>query len=396
MDQQDNYFLLAAFLPALLAFLTWKDVSFGLSSFLDTYGAIKGADGGQFANNLLRPTITGVVVPVISIALATLVSTTVNVLRQRQVDLRALVNKEACELRLLRGAVFGMFGTRQHASRRARALALLSGYAEELMMECHSGAVAELEEMQLHGGIAVNQLERLSAMLHGVDGATASRQGSVGYADDLTISLNGHRSERVALLLSVFPVIHWGVLIGLSLSICVAFLLTSNQQALQYLNSIQLRCLFGIIVGVCSGTAGLCWDLSDPFSGTFSVEGAGEQISDLRVCLREDVREALTESGELPSSTRNFFRGILDGPGVSASRGQFSREDRKAGKDENKEEANRYGLLSTLYFHLLTGPLGDNVRAIGDIIAWLTTLVGRKVKAIANWRRWPWRRRENF
>ena len=68
---------------------------------------VLGAAGAQFANNLLRPTITGVVVPVISIALATLVSTTVNVLRARQVDIRALVNKEACDLRLLRRAMFG-------------------------------------------------------------------------------------------------------------------------------------------------------------------------------------------------------------------------------------------------------------------------------------------------
>ena len=62
------------------------------------FGVINTESGSVFANNLLRPTITGVVVPVISIALATLVSTTVNVLRQRQVDLRAYVNKEACEL----------------------------------------------------------------------------------------------------------------------------------------------------------------------------------------------------------------------------------------------------------------------------------------------------------
>jgi hypothetical protein len=63
--------------------------------------------GKAFVDNLLRSTIIGVVVPVISIALATLVSTTVNVLRQRQVDLRAFINEEAGELRFLRRAIFG-------------------------------------------------------------------------------------------------------------------------------------------------------------------------------------------------------------------------------------------------------------------------------------------------
>lgn len=109
-DQQDNYFLLAAFLPAVLAFLLWGNISIGISKFLNVVGVVNTAGGEAFANNLLRPTIIGVVVPVISIALATLVSTTVNVLRQRQVDLRAFINQEVGELRFLRRAVFGLYG----------------------------------------------------------------------------------------------------------------------------------------------------------------------------------------------------------------------------------------------------------------------------------------------
>eukprot|EP00571_Detonula_confervacea_P013616 CAMPEP_0172310474 /NCGR_PEP_ID=MMETSP1058-20130122/11501_1 /TAXON_ID=83371 /ORGANISM="Detonula confervacea, Strain CCMP 353" /LENGTH=507 /DNA_ID=CAMNT_0013023281 /DNA_START=164 /DNA_END=1686 /DNA_ORIENTATION=- len=376
-DSQDNTFLMAAYLPALLAYVSWEDVSHGLSWFLESYGAVKSADANQFRNTLLTPTITGVVVPVIAIALASLISTTVNVLRERQVNLRAYVNKEACELRLLRRAAFGMFGTRQHAGRRARALALMCGYVEQLITECHVGAVEGLEEMQLSGGISANELDRFAAMLHGVDGAAASRQGSVSMADDLIVSLNGHRSERVALLLSGFPVVHWGVLFVLCLNICIAYLLTSNQQVLQYLNSIQLRFLFGTIVGICSGTAALCWDLSDPFRGTFSIEGASTQLSDLRICLREDVRDALTENGEMSSSSRNFFRSMLGGPSISGE-DQLSRH---SGEDANNKDINpssRYGLLSTVYFHLLTGPLGSNVRVIGDVVAVVGDPIGTK------------------
>jgi hypothetical protein len=107
---QDNYFLLAAFLPSVLAFVLWGNISIMISNFLNIVGVVNSAQGEAFANNLLRPTIIGVVVPVISIALATLVSTTVNVLRQRQVDLRAFINQEAGELRFLRRAVFGLYG----------------------------------------------------------------------------------------------------------------------------------------------------------------------------------------------------------------------------------------------------------------------------------------------
>jgi len=392
-DRQDINFLILAFVPALLAFVGWEKISFGLSEFLDMYGVMRSVDGNTFANNLLRPTITGVLMPVISIALATLVSTTVNVLRDRQVKLRTIVNKEACELRLLRRAVFGMFGTRQHAGRRARALALLCGYTEQLMRECEDGAIEELEDLQLSGGIAANELDRLSALLHGVDGASASRQGSVGTADDLIYSLIGHRSERVALLLSVFPVIHWGVLLGLSLNICIAFLLASNQQVLRYLNSIQLRFMFGTIVGVLSSTATLCWDLSDPFSGTFSIEGAGTQLADFRVCLREDVREALEEAEEIPSNTRDYFRSILGGPDVSET-GQPSKKS-EDGNNVDINPSSRYGLLSTVYFHLLTGPLGAQVRIIGDVLAWFVTIFGRRIRAVLNWWKRPWWSKEN-
>lgn len=248
---QDSYFLLAAFLPAFLAFGLWGKISVALALFVESVGVVDSAEWMVFADTLLRPTIIGVVVPVISIALATLVSTTVNVLRQRQVDLRAFINEEAGELRFLRRAIFGMYGTRQHASRRARALILLRGYVEQLMTECEDGAVGRLEEMQLSGGIADNELDRFAAMLHGVDGAAASRQGSVQAAEELIKSLNSHRSKRVALLLTDFPVLHWDILAGLNVSILIAFLLTSNQSVDQYLSSIQLRFLFAVIVGVC-------------------------------------------------------------------------------------------------------------------------------------------------
>lgn len=303
---QDSYFLIAAFLPAVLAFLLWGKISVGLSEFLSSVGVVNSKEGIYFTDTLLRPTIIGVVVPVISIALATLVSTTVNVLRQRQVDLRAFINEEAGELRFLRRAVFGMYGTRQHAGRRARALVLLRGYVEQLMTECDDGAVGRLQEMQLSGGIADNELDRFAAMLHGVDGAAASRQGSVEAAEELIRSLNSHRSKRVALLLTDFPVLHWDILAGLYASILIAFLLTSNQPSLLYLSSIQLRFLFATIVAVCSATATLCWDLDNPFSGSFSIAGASTQLADMRVCLREDIREALVESDEIPSDTRKL------------------------------------------------------------------------------------------
>ena len=381
-ERHDNPFLMLALVPAFIAFSSWETLSFSLSEFIDYYGYVgKAVDGNAFANTLLRPTINGVVVPVISIALATLVSTTVNVLRARQVELRALVNKEACELRLLRRAVFGMFGTRQHAARRIRAMSLIANYVDQMARECDRGAIDNLEEIELSGGIAANELDRLSAMLHGVDGAAVSRQGSVGAADAIISRLNSYRSERVALLLSVFPTIHWIVLGALTTSICTVFLVESNQTVNTYLNSIQLKSLFAMLVGVFSATATLCVDLADPFTGKFSLESASAQLDDFRLLLAEDVRDAEAEDGVISSATNKYFN-------TFAVNGNGDLATNEAGYDK----ASSFGLLSTVYFHLLTGPLASNVRILGDAAAWVASVVASRTRAILAWRRWPWRR----
>jgi len=288
-----------------------------------------------------------------------------------------------------------MFGTRQHAGRRARALTFLSAYCKELTKESRPGAVEELETMQLTGGIASNELDRLAEMLHGVDGASASRQGSVATAEHLIFSLSSHRSERVALLLSVFPPLHWVTLGGLSALIVVTFLLVSNQDTLQYLDSIQLRFLFGALVGVLSSTFTLCYDLSDPLNGNFSMEGAAEQLKDLNLCLKEDVREALSELDDIDKRTRNYLRSAFVGSDVPSSV-ETLQEAESSGIPPKLTPHRRYGFLPTLYFHALTGPFGDQVRTAGDLIAWIATVSRRRIRSIfVSLKRRKWRLKLN-
>ena len=120
-----------------------------------------------------------VVLPTLSVALGTLLATTINVLRNRQVDIRAALNKEACELRLLRAALLGAYGTAQHAGRRAEALDLVRAYSARIVAESSPGAFEAIRREERAGGVGVNELEPLGRMLHGVDGAFAARQGSV-------------------------------------------------------------------------------------------------------------------------------------------------------------------------------------------------------------------------
>lgn len=62
------------------------------------------------------------------------------------------------------------------------------------------------------------------------------------------------------------------ILTLLSTSICIIFLVVTNQAVLQYLNTLQLRSLFALLVAVVSTTAALCYDLADPFRGSFKVK----------------------------------------------------------------------------------------------------------------------------
>ena len=301
-----------------------------------------------------------------------------------------------------------------------------TSYVDELIQETNVGAVDALEELELTGGIAKNELDCLSAMIHGVDGASATRQESVGVAEGSIVSLNEHRSDRVALILSVFPTAHWLVMIALTLTNILAFLVASHQKPNQFQyfsgRSFQLQLMYTTLVGVCAVTAMLCLDLADPFRGSFSLAQASTQFGDLRAILREDVTEAIEEGKDTSAATFNVVRSYLSGPSsfgidkndlvlskwvsdtylkVGAEYGVFgdddvpNEEDRidasslltgKVGNVENLEERSmlrssqsRYGLLPTLYFHLLKGPLGSQVRALGDVIAWMSAFIARRI-----------------
>lgn len=306
-------------------------------------------EGTQFATELLRPTINGVLVPATAITLGTLLATTVNVLRQRQVDMRACATKEVCEIRLLRQAIFGMFGTAQHAGRRRQALQRLHDYSVGLVGETTAGAYARLDAQRAEGHPGpIAELEVIAAMLHGVDGAAASRQYSVDIATHSLTMLNVHRSERIAALLSGFPTIHWAVLGLLSTSIVFLFLIDSNQDVTQFLNSNlgevssgsnQLRDGFTLLLAAFSATGVLCLDLADPFRGPTTINSASVQLDLVRRVLQDDLRHVADEE-----------RDGADGPRATSWSWDAPR---------------------TAYFHLLTSQWGPIVKPLSDGAAWV-------------------------
>ena len=96
----------------------------------------------------------------------------------------------------------------------------------------------------------------------------------------------------------------------LGLSIIFAFLIESDQGAVQFLDAIQLRFLFTVLVGAFTGTAVLCYDLADPFRGSFTVSRAVDQFYAMRAAMDQTFCAEL--AGEPPSG------GALEPPATDA------------------------------------------------------------------------------
>ena len=108
-----------------------------------------------------------------------------------------------------------------------------------------------------------------------------------------------------------------------------------------------------------------------------------------RLCLQEDVREASAEQGEISSRTIKALRELFKP--VASNNENIEKERKTRDGYEDAPTRTRYNLISTIYFHLLTGPLGSNVRALGDVLAWVATTITKRVRGFLDWRKRAWK-----
>ena len=247
-------------------------------------------DGGASRIAELMPVTNGIVVPSVSVAFGTLTAITIQSLRQRQISIRALLNKEACTMRSLHSSTSAIFKPSAFELERFQLALLMRQYLSRLIFESRNG-------------INLQQLERLGASDSEVDGMaqvlfqaearpiepTESRmlfQSNTEFTAMLLIKeLQVHRSERLALLQTPFPAVHWLILTLLASSILLAFIFETDAQLLQFLDDLQLRYLFTVLVGAFSGIAALCADLADPFRGSFCITPSTQQLE----CVRDII-----------------------------------------------------------------------------------------------------------
>lgn len=148
--------------------------------------------------------------------------------------------------------------------------------------------------------IANHELVSLSALV-AVEAPDAGRT-TANAANYYVQTLSATRAARIAQLATAYPPIHYAILGTLASSIVLAFLLESDQEVLRFLDALQLRLLFTILVGVFSGVTSLVVDLADPFRGAYRITDTVAQLFPLREALVADVlaKQAALDAGEAP------------------------------------------------------------------------------------------------
>ena len=261
-------------------------------------------DGGLSRAAALLPVMTGIVLPCVSFALGTLTATTISTLRARQVQLRTELNTEACLIRSLLSALESMFPRECCVAERTQAALLLREYCSRVLTESRSGI--DLDKLAKQGA-ANSELDGITRLLHHapplpppgshrigdavvvVPPTPRFRESTEFLAQMYLEKLQLVRSERLAVLQTTFPSVHWLALSLLGVSIAFSFLLAADQQTLLFLAPVQLRLLFAVLVGALTATACICVDLNDPFRGAFQITPSSEQL----ILIREIVEQEL-------------------------------------------------------------------------------------------------------
>jgi Protein of unknown function (DUF4239) len=278
----------------VLAFLLYDATAYSFSQVLQLMATNKNwvaVDGGAYQAQIITPAVNGVVVPSISILFANLIGTTISTLRQRQLDIRTALNIEAGQLRILQSLlqVFPAFQSRNACRQYA------TQYTSRLISESQPTVPTEFLDMALDTELnaIMNELNRIAIL------ASAQQQNNnkneiipqlvLSNAFGACNRLYEERAKRITALTSLFPPLHFVIVATLAVSICVAFLLESNQVLLVFLNDIQLRILWTMLVGTFSALAIVCYDLGNPFRGSYQISKAVDQLYNIRLTLRASM-----------------------------------------------------------------------------------------------------------
>lgn len=237
----------------------------------------------------------------ISILFANLIGTTITTLRQRQLDIRTAINMEAGQLRILQS----LLDVIPDPNEQQLCWEYLAQYTSRLIAESQPAieinSLSGSLDTELNG--ILRSLNRLAVLTENPNlergGRPIPSRLVVDKAYQSCAKLYEERARRITSLRSTFPVLHFAIVATLAISICVAFLLESNQDLLMFLNAIQLRVLWTMLVGTFSALAIVCYDLGNPFRGSYQISISVEQLYTIRLALSANLLSDLETGADL-------------------------------------------------------------------------------------------------
>jgi hypothetical protein len=223
----------------ILAYFTYEELASCVNiieDFLDSQRAWIAVDGGAYQAKIIAPAVNGVVVPSISILFATLISNTVSSLRQRILDIREAINMEAGDLRVLTT----MVDAYPPGCEQDKCRSYLIQYTSRLIAESRPGVkVNNLEPTGMDSEM-YGMLGQLNEVANGSDIDVPPTILAESYG--AVTRLNNERCRRISALQSTYPSLHFIIVTMLAVSICVAFLMETNQEVrLQVFTRISMQ-----------------------------------------------------------------------------------------------------------------------------------------------------------
>lgn len=279
-------------------------------------------DGGAYQAKIIAPAINGIIVPAISILFANLIGTTITTLRQRQLDIRNCLHMEAGQLRILSSLldVFPSETPSSSTTSQAMCRKYLAQYSSRLIAESQPTLIVESLDYSLD--------TELNGILAQVNQWSSMDTSTEGRPNDLLLSnafgacnrLYEERAKRITALRSLFPPLHFIIVGALAVSICMAFLLESKQDILVFLNAIQLRILWTMLVGTFTALAVVCYDLGNPFRGSYEISRSVHQLYTIRLALRASLAPIQQRQEQKVEPTRDQEAFAKTANGLSSNR----------------------------------------------------------------------------
>lgn len=277
----DKILQFAPFFLPVVAYNLYDPTAIAFAATIDflTTNNWVAVDGGAYQAKIIAPVINGVVVSTISLLFAIQIGLTISKLWQRKNDIQLCITLEASKLMMLRNLLLDFPST--NATKEKCTFYLLQ-YTSRLISECHETVNIGLPDISTTDSELIGCMEELNK--------AASASPSSGYCTLLldqsmaaVDSLGQSRSRRISALQSTFPLLHYVLLGTLAMSICFAFLMETDQDILVFLNAIQLRLLWTMLVATFSALGLVCYDLGHPFRGFYQISDSVKELYDVRL-----------------------------------------------------------------------------------------------------------------